>query len=1188
MKEFLTKLPFGENRNVNSFLPLILISALGIVIFIAFTNTADFSKNALFSQLFGKPKSKASQIQPATKVVRIETVPGEILLKFKPEVSSTKKTNVRQEFGISIDDSIPRLGIEKIKVAAEARDKLIAKLNNNPSVEFAEANVIGQLAAIPNDPAFVDGQWYLQKIGAPTAWDISKGNGVTVAVVDTGINLIHEDLKDKIVNPYNVVNDTTAVDDTLAHGTAAAGIIGATTDNLTGIAGSGWNVKIMPIKVDKPDGKLDAFYAAKGIDRAVSQNVRIINFSLIFPLAYAQIGGLPTAIHDAYSKGSIIVAVGGNQGEVPVIGSFAADLAYPCLAGDETLCVGATDQNDNHPVWSSGGSKLDVVAPGVGFATTIIGGDNLYAFGAAGSSFSGPLVTGVAALILAVNPNLTNTQVMSILKDTALDLGDPGPDSTFGWGRIQADRAVQMAQQTLTACVHLEPSISLSPADQWGKAGEGLAYNVTITNNDTSLCPAATLQESSTLPPTLSDMPTPTPTPSPAPDLCPTGLISYWKLNETTGATTALDSQDSNNGAINSVTFAAGKINNAGSFNGTASNISITSSGFPAGASSRTVSAWVQTTSTDLQEVLSYGTGATGQVFTVGVWGGQIFISSWASPQYTVSAPNVNNGSWHHIAVTYDGINASTYMDGILLDTRAFAINTVLGTAYIGSRVLPLEFFNGQIDEVGIWNRALTDAEVSQLYNGGIGVTCGTAPTPTPTPVTKINVWQILTGFFNRLAAVAQASTNITLAPGASVTQIVKIYSGGSAPAGSISFGETVKNLDSGLSAQTSANYSVYTGAVPPATYLVQIAVTNDNGGNALPSDFSFSLDGGAAQSFEPVGENKLTVQNDVSHTVNLGSLPAGYTLISTTPACTSAIIPSGGTATCTFSVDDDKSFDTIPPSVSITLPANGVVVSGRTSISVAASDNLKVAKVELYIDNKLYTFSEFSPYNFIWDTTKALNGSHSLLAKAYDMAGNIATSSTVAVTVQNDTTAPTVSITNPVNGAAVSGAVTISADAVDNVGVTRVAFLVDGGSIGTDTSAPYAVFWDTTIYPHNSLHTILANALDTSGNQASSSAVLVTVLDVIPPNISITNPINGSTVPKNSTVTITANASDISGINKVEFYVNGVLKCADTTSSYSCNWKVPPRKNVVYTVLAKAFDVAGNTNTSTVTVTSK
>ena len=186
------------------------------------------------------------------------------------------------------------------------------------------------------------------------------------------------------------------------------------------------------------------------------------------------------------------------------------------------------------------------------------------------------------------------------------------------------------------------------------------------------------------------------------------------------------------------------------------------------------------------------------------------------------------------------------------------------------------------------------------------------------------------------------------------------------------------------------------------------------------------------------------------------------------------------------------------------------------------------------------------------------------------------------------DTTPPIVSVTNPVNGSSVSGLVEVRAEASDSGGIANVTFLVDGGSIGTDSTAPYSVFWNTTVYPHNSQHTIIANALDTSGNQGSSLSVTVIVLDITAPFVNITSPLNGATVPKNSTVTIQAFASDISGINRVEFYVNGVLKCTDTTSAYSCNWKVPPRKNLVYTLQATGYDIAGNTTASTVTVTSK
>ena len=192
-----------------------------------------------------------------------------------------------------------------------------------------------------------------------------------------------------------------------------------------------------------------------------------------------------------------------------------------------------------------------------------------------------------------------------------------------------------------------------------------------------------------------------------------------------------------------------------------------------------------------------------------------------------------------------------------------------------------------------------------------------------------------------------------------------------------------------------------------------------------------------------------------------------------------------------------------------------------------------------------------------------------------------------VGETGSSDTIPPTVSVTNPINNSSVFGTVNVTANATDNVAVSSVTFFVDGSSIGTTFSAPYSSSWNVTIYPNNSQHTIIANALDASGNQASSSAVSVTVLDITAPTVAITNPTNGAIVPRNTTVTITANSADVSGVQKVEFRVNNVLKCTDSAAPYFCNWSVPPQKNKPYTIEAKSYDNATNTAIHTINVTS-
>ncbi len=187
----------------------------------------------------------------------------------------------------------------------------------------------------------------------------------------------------------------------------------------------------------------------------------------------------------------------------------------------------------------------------------------------------------------------------------------------------------------------------------------------------------------------------------------------------------------------------------------------------------------------------------------------------------------------------------------------------------------------------------------------------------------------------------------------------------------------------------------------------------------------------------------------------------------------------------------------------------------------------------------------------------------------------------------QTDTIAPEVVITSPANGASISGTVPVSADASDNAGVVRVEFYRDSAvSLGTDTSAPYSVNWDSTSSP--GAHTIYATAYDASDNAATSTAIAVSVADIVPPSVQITNPLNGGTVAGQTTVSITATASDTVGVTRVDFFVNNALRCSDTAAAYSCNWRVPKKARIVYTLQAIAYDAAGNSATSVITVTSR
>ncbi len=310
----------------------------------------------------------------------------------------------------------------------------------------------------------------------------------------------------------------------------------------------------------------------------------------------------------------------------------------------------------------------------------------------------------------------------------------------------------------------------------------------------------------------------------------------------------------------------------------------------------------------------------------------------------------------------------------------------------------------------------------------------------------------------------------------------------------------------------------------------------------------------------------------------------------------------TGGSANGGYTVDDYLKFpdtingsgpppaDTTPPAVSITSPGGGNV-SGSVSISANASDNVGVSRVDFYVNGVLLASDPAAPYQVAWDSTKVANGSATLRATAFDAAGNSANSANVTVTVANappaDTTPPVVSITSP-GGGNVSGSVSISANASDNVGVSRVDFYVNGVLLASDPSAPYQATWDSTKVA-NGPATLRATAFDAAGNSANSANVTVTVAnappaDTTPPAVSITSPGGGNV---SGSVSISANASDNVGVSRVDFYVNGVLLASDPSAPYQATWDSTKVANGAATLRATAFDAAGNSaNSANVTVT--
>jgi chitinase len=275
---------------------------------------------------------------------------------------------------------------------------------------------------------------------------------------------------------------------------------------------------------------------------------------------------------------------------------------------------------------------------------------------------------------------------------------------------------------------------------------------------------------------------------------------------------------------------------------------------------------------------------------------------------------------------------------------------------------------------------------------------------------------------------------------------------------------------------------------------------------------------------------------------------------------------------------------ESVPPVVSITFPANNATLGGTVSVTAAASDNIGVTKVEFYRNGTLQATDTSTPYVYSWNTSSSAAGTYTLMAKAYDAAGNVGQSGNINVTVTKDSTPPSVSLTSPRNNAKVSGTVAIKANASDNIGVARVEFYENGGLIFASNVAPYSYSWNTKLVA-NGNYTLAAKAYDAAGNVGQSANIKVTVFnDTVKPTVSISTPVNNATV--SGTVSVKAIAGDNVGVTKVEFGVNGIWKATVRTPPYSFSWNTTTAANGSSSLTATAWDAAGNAGWSGINVT--
>ena len=371
--------------------------------------------------------------------VKSNAVQGQYVVKFRQKMTTESVIYLAQTAGADVNKFSTRTNnaVIEFKPGTDS-DEIIQSLRANPAVEYIEPNFKVKNNYTVSDQRSKDQQG-LAVANLAKAWDITFGDPkVIIAVIDTGIDLGHPDLKNKLVPGYNIITQgKTPPKDDNGHGTHASGIAGAETNNKIGIAGTAPNCKIMPIKALDAKGSGDIYNVALGVIWAVDHGARVLNMSLGGPNNET----LKRAIEYALAKNVVVVTAMGNDGKNVK--------AYPA-AFPGVISVGSIDFNRSRSDFSNYGDWITVTAPGSQIMSTMPtykttmtefekeeGYDYLD-----GTSMACPIVAGIAALVLSRNPGYTPAEVKERIQSTASDAGKKGYDNEYGYGIVNAAKAV--------------------------------------------------------------------------------------------------------------------------------------------------------------------------------------------------------------------------------------------------------------------------------------------------------------------------------------------------------------------------------------------------------------------------------------------------------------------------------------------------------------------------------------------------------------------------------------------------------------------------------------------------------------------------------------------------------------------------------------------------------------------------
>lgn len=394
---------------------------------------------------WGVPRQQVDEDPQGTPYVA-----GELLVIYEPGIGAAATDELPEKVEGQVEEEIPEIETQlltfpevKRAPSESRRENLLqrkkAELQRDPAVESVSFNYVVKAAFTPNDARF-EQQWGMRKVRFPRAWDEVRGRGIDIAVVDTGIDNDHPDLRGKVAKQRNFVTDpeTNRAEDDNGHGTHVSGIAAAVTDNGTGVAGACPQCRLLVAK------SLDALNegtvqdVAEGIVWSADNGAEVMNLSVGVAAPREDLEPLEDAVNYAWNKGVVVVAAAGN------LARRGNPTVYPA-AYENTIAVAATTIENRRAGYSSFGDYVDVAAPGgddegsrgeMILSTYLAGGYEYLA----GTSMAAPHVAGLAGLLAA--QGRSRIEIRNRIERTARDLGPTGKDEFYGHGLVDAAAAV--------------------------------------------------------------------------------------------------------------------------------------------------------------------------------------------------------------------------------------------------------------------------------------------------------------------------------------------------------------------------------------------------------------------------------------------------------------------------------------------------------------------------------------------------------------------------------------------------------------------------------------------------------------------------------------------------------------------------------------------------------------------------